>query len=114
MLAGGQYTNLKFQALSLGLGNQWESVKKAYAAANQVLGDIVKVRSSSPLQPPRSPKIAVESISVFTQGFSLLLAGSLFVWWHTIWAGSLGLLLAGSWLVRHALSRVQAAICTNH
>ena len=41
---GGQYTNLKFQAQSLGLGNQWEKVKQAYAAANRVLGDIVKVR----------------------------------------------------------------------
>jgi pyruvate carboxylase len=45
--AGGQYTNLKFQALSLGLGDQWEKVKAAYAAANRVLGDIVKVTPSS-------------------------------------------------------------------
>ena len=46
-VAGGQYTNLKFQALSLGLGDQWEKVKAAYAAANRVLGDIVKVTPSS-------------------------------------------------------------------
>ena len=45
--AGGQYTNLKFQALSLGLGDQWEKVKQAYASANRVLGDIVKVRPAS-------------------------------------------------------------------
>ena len=32
------------QALSLGLGGQWEKVKTAYAAANRALGDIVKVR----------------------------------------------------------------------
>ena len=44
---GGQYTNLKFQASSLGLGDQWEKVKAAYAAANRVLGDIVKVTPSS-------------------------------------------------------------------
>ena len=31
------------QASSLGLGEQWEKVKLAYAAANRVLGDIVKV-----------------------------------------------------------------------
>lgn len=43
-MPGGQYTNLKFQASSLGLGAQWEKVKTAYAAANLVLGDIVKVR----------------------------------------------------------------------
>ncbi len=39
----GQYTNLKFQAASLGLGDRWEKVKFAYAAANKALGDIVKV-----------------------------------------------------------------------
>ena len=33
------------QALSLGLGEEWEKVKTAYAMANRVLGDIVKVRS---------------------------------------------------------------------
>lgn len=48
--AGGQYTNLKFQAMSLGLGDQWEKVKSAYAEANQVLGDIVKVRPDSRTQ----------------------------------------------------------------
>lgn len=39
----GQYTNLKFQAASLGLGDRWEKVKVAYAAANKALGDVVKV-----------------------------------------------------------------------
>jgi len=47
LAAGGQYTNLKFQASSLGLGDQWEKVKAAYAAANRALGDIVKVTPSS-------------------------------------------------------------------
>mmetsp|Transcript_38533 Transcript_38533/g.108941 ORF Transcript_38533/g.108941 Transcript_38533/m.108941 type:complete len:1254 (+) Transcript_38533:126-3887(+) len=46
-MPGGQYTNLKFQALSLGLGNQWPKVKKAYHQANMVLGDLVKVTPSS-------------------------------------------------------------------
>lgn len=35
------------QALSLGLGEQWEKVKTAYAEANRALGDIVKVTPSS-------------------------------------------------------------------
>jgi pyruvate carboxylase len=35
---------LQFQAFSLGLGEQWERVKSAYAAANRALGDIVKAR----------------------------------------------------------------------
>ena len=33
------------QSLSLGLGEQWEKVKTAYAQANRALGDIVKVLS---------------------------------------------------------------------
>lgn len=43
-MPGGQYTNLKFQAASLGLASEWGRVKHAYAAANRALGDIVKVR----------------------------------------------------------------------
>jgi len=46
-MPGGQYTNLKFQAESLGLGSQWDAVKLAYAQANRALGDIVKVTPSS-------------------------------------------------------------------
>ena len=38
---------LRAQALSLGLGEQWEKVKTAYAQANRALGDIVKVTPSS-------------------------------------------------------------------
>ena len=36
------------QALSLGLGEQWEKVKTAYAQANRALGDIVKVPILAP------------------------------------------------------------------
>lgn len=43
-IPGGQYTNLQFQSFSLGLGSQFEEVKKAYVEANQLLGDIIKVR----------------------------------------------------------------------
>ena len=46
-MPGGRYTNLKFQAASLGLANSWRDVKKSYAAANRVLGDIIKVTPSS-------------------------------------------------------------------
>lgn len=42
-MPGGQYTNLKFQAASLGLGDSWGKVQQSYAAANRALGDIVKV-----------------------------------------------------------------------
>jgi pyruvate carboxylase len=46
-IPGGQYTNLQFQAYSLGLGDFFEDVKKAYAEANILLGDIIKVTPSS-------------------------------------------------------------------
>ncbi|XP_063364883.1 pyruvate carboxylase, mitochondrial [Cydia amplana] len=46
-IPGGQYTNLQFQAFSLGLGSQFEEVKKAYREANLILGDIIKVTPSS-------------------------------------------------------------------
>eukprot|EP01061_Rhynchopus_euleeides_P029517 TRINITY_DN483_c0_g4_i1.p1 TRINITY_DN483_c0_g4~~TRINITY_DN483_c0_g4_i1.p1 ORF type:complete len:1185 (+),score=555.73 TRINITY_DN483_c0_g4_i1:96-3650(+) len=46
-IPGGQYTNMHFQAFSLGLADQWADVKKAYAEANKALGDIVKVTPSS-------------------------------------------------------------------
>ncbi|XP_034475722.1 pyruvate carboxylase, mitochondrial-like isoform X1 [Drosophila innubila] len=46
-IPGGQYTNLQFQAFSLGLGDFFEDVKKAYREANFLLGDIIKVTPSS-------------------------------------------------------------------
>ena len=46
-MPGGQYTNLLFQSTQLGLTGQWSQVKKAYATANRLLGDIVKVTPSS-------------------------------------------------------------------
>ncbi|KAJ1959692.1 pyruvate carboxylase, partial [Dispira parvispora] len=46
-MPGGQYTNLMFQAHSLGLGSQWKQVREAYIAANKLCGDIVKVTPSS-------------------------------------------------------------------
>lgn len=46
-IPGGQYTNLQFQAYSLGLEEFFEDVKKAYREANILLGDIIKVTPSS-------------------------------------------------------------------
>src|SRR5690606_22164866 len=46
-MPGGQYTNLRFQACSLGLSDRWPAIKRAYAAANRLLGDIIKVTPSS-------------------------------------------------------------------
>lgn len=46
-MPGGQFTNLKEQARSLGLESRWHDVAKAYRAANDLFGDIVKVTPSS-------------------------------------------------------------------
>lgn len=46
-IPGGQYTNLQFQAFSLGLADQFEEIKKMYSVANMLLGDLPKVTPSS-------------------------------------------------------------------
>ncbi len=46
-MPGGQFTNLKAQARSLGLEDRWHQVAQSYADANQMFGDIVKVTPSS-------------------------------------------------------------------
>ncbi|EEW59671.1 pyruvate carboxylase [Ruegeria sp. TrichCH4B] len=46
-MPGGQFTNLKAQARSLGLEERWHEVAQTYADVNQMFGDIVKVTPSS-------------------------------------------------------------------
>jgi len=46
-MPGGQFTNLKAQARSLGLEDRWHEVAQMYADVNQMFGDIVKVTPSS-------------------------------------------------------------------
>ncbi|MDQ2093459.1 pyruvate carboxylase [Rhodalgimonas zhirmunskyi] len=46
-MPGGQFTNLKAQARSLGLEERWPEVAQAYADVNRMFGDIVKVTPSS-------------------------------------------------------------------
>ena len=46
-MPGGQFTNLKEQARSLGLETRWHEVAQAYADANRLFGDVVKVTPSS-------------------------------------------------------------------
>ena len=46
-MPGGQFTNLKAQARSMGLEERWHEVAQAYADVNQMFGDIVKVTPSS-------------------------------------------------------------------
>ncbi|MES2544041.1 MAG: pyruvate carboxylase [Bacteroidota bacterium] len=46
-IPGGQYSNLKPQAYSLGLEERMADIKQAYEDANDLFGDIVKVTPSS-------------------------------------------------------------------
>jgi len=46
-MPGGQFTNLKEQANSMGLGHRWPEIARCYAEVNQLFGDIVKVTPSS-------------------------------------------------------------------
>ncbi|HEY5778385.1 MAG TPA: pyruvate carboxylase [Terrimicrobiaceae bacterium] len=46
-MPGGQYTNLREQAESMGLGHKWPEIARAYAEVNVAFGDIVKVTPSS-------------------------------------------------------------------
>lgn len=46
-IPGGQYSNLKAQVESFGLGHKLKDVKEMYKSVNEMLGDIVKVTPSS-------------------------------------------------------------------
>ncbi len=46
-IPGGQYSNLRPQADSLGLTDKFEDIKRNYTIANRMFGDIVKVTPSS-------------------------------------------------------------------
>ena len=46
-IPGGQYSNLRPQAIALGLEHKFDEIKKNYATVNKMFGDIVKVTPSS-------------------------------------------------------------------
>jgi pyruvate carboxylase len=46
-IPGGQLSNLRQQAIALGLGERFEAIEDMYAAANRILGRLVKVTPSS-------------------------------------------------------------------
>jgi pyruvate carboxylase len=46
-MPGGQFTNLKEQAASMGLAHRWPEIARTYAEVNTLFGDIVKVTPSS-------------------------------------------------------------------
>jgi pyruvate carboxylase len=46
-MPGGQYTNLREQAVSMGVSHRWPEIARTYAEVNELFGDIVKVTPSS-------------------------------------------------------------------
>ncbi|AFR50938.1 pyruvate carboxylase [Gordonia sp. KTR9] len=46
-IPGGQLSNLRQQAIALGLGDRFEAIEHAYAAADRMLGRLIKVTPSS-------------------------------------------------------------------
>ena len=62
-MPGGQFTNLKAQARSMGLEDRWDEVATAYAEVNHMFGDIVKVT-------PSSKVVGDMALMMVTQGLS--------------------------------------------
>ena len=46
-MPGGQYTNLREQARSLGIAHRWPEVANRYAEVNEMFGDVIKVTPTS-------------------------------------------------------------------
>ncbi|MEP5253492.1 MAG: biotin/lipoyl-containing protein, partial [Winogradskyella arenosi] len=46
-IPGGQYSNLRPQAIALGLGDRFDEIKKMYAQVNTMFGNLIKVTPSS-------------------------------------------------------------------
>ena len=46
-IPGGQYSNLRPQAIQLGLGERWGEIKRKYREVNDACGDIIKVTPTS-------------------------------------------------------------------
>jgi len=62
-IPGGQFTNLLYQSRQLGLTERWPEVKKKYAEANLVLGDIPKVTPSSKVVGDLAQFMVAQSLS---------------------------------------------------
>ncbi len=63
-MPGGQFTNLKEQARSLGLETRWHEVAQAYHDVNLMFGDIVKVTPSSKVVGDMALMMVSQDISV--------------------------------------------------
>ena len=70
-IPGGQYSNLKPQAIALGLGDKFDEIKEMYVSVNQMFGDIVKVTPSSKVVGDLAQFMVANNLSpedVYTKG----------------------------------------------
>jgi len=62
-MPGGQYTNLREQARSLGVAHRWPEVADRYAEVNELFGDVIKVT-------PTSKVVGDMALAMVTAGLS--------------------------------------------
>ena len=73
-IPGGQYTNLRGQAIALGVGDKFELLKENYSEANKLFGDIVRVTPSSKVVGDMAIFMTANSLSaedVYAKGSTL-------------------------------------------
>ncbi len=73
-IPGGQYSNLKPQAISLGLAERMDDIKKSYEEVNQLFGDLVKVTPSSKVVGDMAMFMVTQNLScddILTKGESI-------------------------------------------
>lgn len=73
-IPGGQYSNLKPQAIALGLGDKFDQIKDMYATVNDMFGDIVKVTPSSKVVGDMAQYMVANDLTpedIFTKGATI-------------------------------------------
>lgn len=73
-IPGGQYSNLKPQAVSMGLAERMDDIKKSYEVVNELFGDIVKVTPSSKVVGDMAMFMVTQNLTredILTKGESL-------------------------------------------
>jgi len=68
-IPGGQYSNLRPQAASLGLLDRWHEIKHAFAVVNQLVGDIPKVTPSSKMVGDFSNLLVQKNLLAMSEDF---------------------------------------------
>jgi pyruvate carboxylase len=93
-IPGGQYSNLKPQAIALGLGDKFEQIKEMYAVVNEMFGDIVKVTPSSKVVGDMAQFMVANNLTqedVFTKGETISFPESV----QQFFAGEIGMPAGG-------------------